>query len=164
MNHGRPTRREVVIFGLVAFALLICLLVRGQPTLPPIPYRSAIAKVRASITVTTNGTNVVICGTNKFGKPFCITNPPAPVPPRTNFLMKYDDALFPAGEQVTNGTGIQLAGAWLQSAPSPAGPWSNCVFVPTSGGINRQVAFPLSGTARFFRPGSNVWTNVTLPP
>ena len=98
---------------------------------------------------TTNieGTNIVVCGTNRLGNYVCFTNPPASVY-RTNIALAWTQPGWPAAAPFTNHV------LWTTNGAN--GPWTGDIPVACSNS-NMVISVNLDPRVKFlfFKMGTN---------
>jgi hypothetical protein len=143
MRSYKITRREVFVFGLVIFALLLAIWVEGQQT--------------ANSGTSTN----LVCHTNITPWPdgsrhtniLChdaSTNAAAIVPYRTALPLSWTVANFETNVPVTNHL--------LWSTNSPGGPWMGDIPILCTGAVMQvQIRINTNLPEMFFRMGTNTF-------
>ena len=116
------------------------------PILLPVLVINRSSALPSDLTTNYDGTNIIICGIGtKTHKPFCVTNPPPPPLPLTNFTIAWSETNFTSGHQ-------WLPDEIIYSTNGVVGPWNTLLFIaPTN--TNMQVTLPINPRLRnaFFR-------------
>jgi len=119
-----------------------------QFLIPPAP-QVFTSEVMQMAVAPTNGQ--VICGTNRFGHPFCYTNGTPRPPQPTGLTLGWTQT---ATNPAVFGT---FSNTLLWSTNAPNGPWTGTVpILCTNSNMEATVTFDLKVPQMFFKLGSNV--------